>query len=256
MMSDTKLNKSKVGMIVHIIVYTLLIGSLAGVVYLDYDHIEKEAKVLLGEEPQGEAVEEEADIDEISIMQQDELADLQERHMKLSADYNQSQMDFEDLQTERDDLEKELMDLKQKTPNQLEAAMSTKAQRVKDSASCYDMYNGSYFIDKACEKSIKNYVNRHKDARYFEIVGIVDTLEFHLLTQLEKNRKLYDTLGTSQESVNNLKKFSQTGLAKFRAMEASWVIKMHTKKKAVTYDAHYQIISKKGQRGVLIRAYK
>jgi len=250
MMSGETLKKSKVGMIIHIIVYTLLLGSLAGVVYLDFDHIQKEARILMGEEMENEPV-----MDEVSIMQEEELANLQESHIQLNSDYNQSQMAYEDLQTDKDDLEKELISLRQECSNKEEGTLRN-AQKVKDYASCYNMYNGSYFIDKACEKTITQYVKKHKNASYFEIVGIVDTLEFQLLAQLEKNRSLYDQLGTSQESVNNIKKFSQMGLAKFRAMEASWKIKTYTNKKAVTYDAHYQIVSKKGQRGVLVRAYK
>ena len=130
------------------------------------------------------------------------------------------------------------------------------AKRSKDFARCYDMEQGGYYISYRCKKSIVDFVDRHKNAKYFEVIPIVDAVEFKLFKHLEDNKFIYENLGTTQGSINKLKKFSKRGLAKQRAVEASWVIKAHTKRAAVTYTVHYEILSEEGKRGVVIRAYE
>ena len=128
--------------------------------------------------------------------------------------------------------------------------------KVKEFAKCYTMDNASYKISKECRTEITDYVDAHADAKYFEIIGIVDNLEFNLFNNLEKKQELYEVLGVDQRVVNKLKKLTRRGLSKERASEASWVIKAHTGRKAATYNANYELISEKGYRGVVIRAYK
>lgn len=247
LMAEETSGKSKVMMIVHLILYTLLIGSLSAVVYLDFDHIEKEVNKLID----GQVMSRSYESEDIQKMLDAENEELQESYLKLENDLNQTQLAFKTLQQEKALLDRQLKNVSSKKDQ-----VTSKATMVKSSTHCYDMYQGSYHIPKQCRKNILRYVNKHKDAKYFEIIGIVDSAEFKLYDKLEKNNFLYEKLGVSERSIRNLKKFTQEGLAKHRAMEASWVIKMHTKKEAVTYNVHYHLLSKKGQKGFIIRAYK
>jgi hypothetical protein len=118
------------------------------------------------------------------------------------------------------------------------------------------MYKGSYFVPKPCKKSLKQYVDRYKHASYFEVIGVVDALDFEAYRNIEKHQNLYETIGIHQLGIDELKKFSHAGLAQYRAREASWIIKAHTKKMAVTHHANYHVVSKSGQKGFVVRAYK
>jgi hypothetical protein len=60
----------------------------------------------------------------------------------------------------------------------------------------------------------------------------------------------------TQDTIDTMKKLSQSGLAKHRAIEANWVIKAHTQKKAQVYNANYNLLSNDGKKGFVIRAYK
>lgn len=130
------------------------------------------------------------------------------------------------------------------------------AKLIKEFASCYDMETGSYIVSWKCKKGIISFIDKHKDAKYFEIISLVDDSEFKLYKNLENNDFIYDKLQVTQHSINKLKKLTQAGLAKHRAVEASWVIKAHTKRKAKVYSANYHLISHEEKRGVLVRAYE
>lgn len=130
------------------------------------------------------------------------------------------------------------------------------AKLIKEFASCYDMEMGSYFISWKCKKGIISFIDKHRDAKYFELISLVDDAEFTLYKNLENNDFIYEKLNVTQQSINKLKKLSQAGLAKHRAVEANWVIKAHTDRAAKVYSANYHLISHDGKRGVLVRAYK
>jgi len=49
-------------------------------------------------------------------------------------------------------------------------------------------------VSAQCRKNIISFVDKHKKAKYFEIIGIVDEIEFLLYRNLEKNNLLYDKL--------------------------------------------------------------
>lgn len=130
------------------------------------------------------------------------------------------------------------------------------AKLIKEFASCYDMGVGSYNISWKCKKSIISFIDRHKNAKYFEVIPLVDDAEFILYKNLQNNDFIYDKLKVTQKSINLMKKFSQSGLAKHRAIEASWVIKAHTNRKAKVYGANYHLMSHDEKRGILVRAYE
>lgn len=129
-------------------------------------------------------------------------------------------------------------------------------KRIKEIAKCYDMDSASQKLSTSCRESITAYVDAHPDAKYFEIIGVVDDQEFNLFNNLERRKNLYKSLGVDDRVVAKMKDLARRGLSKIRAAEASWVIKTHTKHHALTYNANYEIVSSKGHRGVIIRAYE
>ena len=161
-----------------------------------------------------------------------------------------------ELSSQKQQLLQQLDAMSQNRYEQEKELLTTKAQMVDDFAKCYTMNMGSYIIYYECKKNILDYIEKHKDAKYFEIIGIVDDAEFILFKNLEKNDFIYEKLGVSKHAIDKLKKLSQTGLAKHRSIEASWVIKSHTKQEAITYNAQYHLVSKEGKKGFIVRAYK
>jgi len=93
------------------------------------------------------------------------------------------------------------------------------------------------------KKILSLLIDKHKDAKYFEIISLVDDSEFSLYKNLENNDFIYDKLNITQQGIEKMKKLSQAGLAKHRAIEANWVIKAHTNRKAKVYSANYHLIS-------------
>lgn len=134
--------------------------------------------------------------------------------------------------------------------------IQSSAKRIKAFAKCYDMDVGKYSISTQCRKDIISFVDKHKNAKYFEIIGIIDETEFTLFKNLENNNFIYDKLRVTQHSIDTMKKLSQSGLAKHRAIEANWVIKSHTQKKAQVFNANYNLLSNDGKKGFVIRAYE
>ena len=138
----------------------------------------------------------------------------------------------------------------------MDNASTTSPTRINDFAKCYDMEVGKYAISKQCHKNIIAFVDKHKNAQFFEIIGIVDETEFTLFKNLENNNFIYDKLNVTQNTIDIMKKLSQSGLAKYRATEATWVIKSHTQKKAQVYNANYNLLSNDGKKGFVLRAYQ
>lgn len=136
------------------------------------------------------------------------------------------------------------------------AGIKNSAKKINAFAKCYDMEVGKYSISTQCKKDIIAFVDKHKSAKYFEIIGIIDETEFTLFKNLENNNFIYDKLRVTQHTIDTMKKLSQSGLAKHRAIEANWVIKSHTQKKAQVFNANYNLLSNDGKKGFVIRAYE
>lgn len=145
---------------------------------------------------------------------------------------------------------------KETTKEEIFPKIKPNAALIKEFAKCYDMEKGSYSSTVLCKNNLIEFINKHKNASYFEIIGIVDETEFTLFKNLENNTSLYEQLELTQHSLDIMKNIAQVGLAQNRAMEANWLIKEHTQTKAKVYNANYNIFSKEGLRGFIIRAYK
>ena len=235
MSEELEIKEEKKSNIVHILLYTLLAGGLSVSLYLNYIYSNKTAP-----KP-------------IPVSQCNSFASLpvaiQDQYIEFNA--------YNELKTANAQLEMDLNASKiTVTTNEIPVDRPTNVTKVKDFAKCYTMDNASHKIPKVCRKNFTDYVDKYPDAKYFEIIGIVDNLEFNLFNNLENNKALYKKLRVDQRIVDKMKKLARRGLSKERASEASWVIKAYTKQKAATYNANYELVSEKGYRGVVIRAYK
>lgn len=129
-------------------------------------------------------------------------------------------------------------------------------KRINEVAKCYDMDKGSYSSSSLCKSNLIEFMNKHKNASYFEVIGIVDETEFTVFKNLENNTAFYEKLELTPHSLDIIKNFTQVGLAQHRAMEAQWLIKEHIKTNVKVYNANYNLFSNEGFRGFIIRAYK
>jgi len=112
---------------------------------------------------------------------------------------------------------------------------------------CKTLRNSSEYITQKCKKELIEFLDKNKDAKRFEVIGVIDNQEFKLLKKLE------DVYG--KKRLGNLSKYAQSGLSRQRVIEASWVVKQHLGKKVVV-DAVNYTITKKHKRGFVVKAYR
>lgn len=110
---------------------------------------------------------------------------------------------------------------------------------------CYDLKAGDFYLSQTCKKNITKFLKNNADAKRFEIIGVVDQKDFSTLT----------TQDPTSKSGQELQKYSNMGLARYRVLETSWLITEVLGEDAVLTPVNYTIISKKNNRGSIIRAY-
>jgi hypothetical protein len=101
-------------------------------------------------------------------------------------------------------------------------------------AKCYDMVVAKVRLSKKCEKDIEKFLNSHKDANYFEVIGIVSNQDISSLSA---------------------SKYTKEGLAKKRVEETSWFIKKTLGMDIKVLPVNYHITSKKNNKGTVVRVY-
>jgi len=243
--------------ILHYMAYSLLIIALGVVSYL---YIEANDRVTLSESKTQRSVGF-RDLPQDIQAEYKGIDEYKSLEMKLKVAQEQSER-LMMMQREEKTVPKMLSEVKSEVQNedskesQSLSEAPKDAKLIKEFASCYDMGMGNYNVSWKCKKSILAFIDKYKDANYFEIIPLVDDAEFTLYKNLENNDFIYDKLNVTKQSINKMKKLSQSGLAKHRAIEASWVIKAQTDRKAKVYGANYHLISHDGKRGVLVRAYQ
>lgn len=111
---------------------------------------------------------------------------------------------------------------------------------------CKSLEEGSVKITSVCKKQLYSFLDKNKDAKKYEVIGMVDDKDFKFIN------KLKDVYGAKK--VKELSKYSQIGLSRQRVIEASWLIKEHIGNysdiKTVNYTIHSQ-----NKKGFVVRAY-
>lgn len=132
-------------------------------------------------------------------------------------------------------------------PSTVEDESILKNTKQFNTFTCKTMPEGSVKISKSCIKNLQNFLDKNKEAKKFEVIGMVDKKDFKFINTLK------DVYG--ENKVKNLSKYSQIGLSRQRVIEASWVLKEYIggyeKIKTVNYTVHT-----KNKKGFVVRAYK
>ena len=122
-------------------------------------------------------------------------------------------------------------------------------------AKCYDMKIGTPWLSKKCESDIKKFILEHKDAKFFEVIGVVSKKDFLVLNRLKANQDVLKKLNVTDEKISKLEKYMVVGLSKKRVEETSWFIKKTLGIDTKVLPVNYNIISKKNNRGTVVRVY-
>jgi hypothetical protein len=109
---------------------------------------------------------------------------------------------------------------------------------------CYDLGAGEFYLSSKCKRDIAKFAKENKNAKRFEIIGVVDDIDF---------TSIYKKALTSKDATQ-LQKYNAMGLARYRVLETSWFLNEQIKD-AVLTPVNYTITSKKNNRGSIIRAY-
>jgi len=129
---------------------------------------------------------------------------------------------------------------------------SIQTKRVSDRSkfktyTCKSFQKGSINVPASCKKALYKFLDRYKkDAKEFELIGMVDETEFKLIQSLE------DVYGTDE--VTRVKKYVQVGLSRQRVIETTWLVKERLKKSIKVGAVNYTVYSG-NKRGFVIRAY-
>lgn len=112
---------------------------------------------------------------------------------------------------------------------------------------CDTLKRSSEYITKKCKKELVHFLDNNKDAKRFEVIGLIDKQEFTLI------EKLKDVYG--KKRLGNLAKYAQSGLSRQRVVEASWVMSKHLGSYKQIASVNYTV-TKKNKRGFVVKAYK
>jgi len=115
---------------------------------------------------------------------------------------------------------------------------------------CFDMDNSGINPSKSCIDKLHKFLDKNKDAKLFEVIGIVDNSEFSVLKKA-KDAKIAD-----DKRIEKLSKLAQIGLSNQRVEEGIWAIKKYLGKDAPTQVVNYTVdLSTSNKKGFIIRAY-
>lgn len=84
---------------------------------------------------------------------------------------------------------------------------------------CYDMADGGVYPSQNCIDALSVFLEQNKDAKMFEVIGVVNSKEFVLIDKLKKEE--------DNQRVENLSKYAQLGLSRKRVIEGTWAIKQY-----------------------------
>ncbi len=113
---------------------------------------------------------------------------------------------------------------------------------------CYDMGDGGFYQSDASIENLNKFLENHKDAKYFEIIGVINKLDFKLLREAKSQ--------LNNKQLNLIEQLSQLGLSRKRVIEGTWNIKQYLGEDVSLKVVNYTITSQKDHKGFVIRAYK
>jgi len=120
---------------------------------------------------------------------------------------------------------------------------------------CYGMSPSGYRLSHKCEQGLKKFLDKNKDAKSFEVIGIMNPKDFRTIVILKQKLELLKKLDLSGEQVDTLKHLVAVGLDKLRVNETIWEVKKILGRKANIAPVSYDVNSHH-YRGTVVRAYR
>jgi len=120
---------------------------------------------------------------------------------------------------------------------------------------CYGMSPSGYRLSDKCERGLKKFLDKNKDAKLFEVIGVMNPKDFRTIVILKQKLELLKKLDLSGEQVDVLKHLVAVGLDTLRVNETIWEVKKILGRKANIAPVSYDVNSKQ-YRGTVVRAYK
>ena len=113
---------------------------------------------------------------------------------------------------------------------------------------CYEMVSGDYYPSENCINKLHDFLDKNKDAKLFEVIGIYNNEEFDAAKKI----------GNEQERKDLKRVFdlAQAGLVEKRVVEGIWQIKNHLGFSTNVRKVNYEIKSQYGLKGFVVRAYR
>ena len=104
---------------------------------------------------------------------------------------------------------------------------------------CYDYAEASFTPSKSCLKSLKEFLDKNKDALRYQIVSVI--AESDIVQYKRYNKNIQDLL--------------LNGLSIKRVTELTWYIKKTIGNNIILTSNNYYVKSKKDNRGIILKAY-
>jgi len=120
---------------------------------------------------------------------------------------------------------------------------------------CYGMSPSGYRMSSKCTKGLKSFLKKNAEAKYFEVIAVMNPKDFRTLMILEQKTDLLSQIDLNEKQVSKLKELSSVGLDKLRVVETMWEVKKILGKQTIVVPVSYNVNSEK-YRGTVLRAYK
>jgi predicted RND superfamily exporter protein len=121
--------------------------------------------------------------------------------------------------------------------------------------SCYGMKPSGYTLDKKCANGLKKFLKKNSDAKYFEVIAVMNPKDFRTIKILEQKIDLLNQIDLNKRQVSKLKELSSVGLDKLRVVETIWQVKKILGRDTIVVPVSYNVKSSI-HRGTVLRAYK
>jgi len=159
----------------------------------------------------------------------------------LKSEYKQSiERIKKDLMDEKKPIEQKKDSLKLYNSLNNSDIVFQNSSNAKDLLKCYDMNDLKSDLSQNCQKNLKSFLDKYKDVKYYEIVGVVSPKEI------------------PQNDINKISKYKDliySGLAQTRANEIAWFIRKIVGQKPIIRVINYPVLSKKNNKGAIVRIY-
>ncbi len=195
------------------------------------------------------------------------LLEAQSKIASLESDINALQKQIEAFELSKQELQKQ--EAKKEEAQKKEEVKEVTTKDKKDTTlsefnpnfklisqiSCIDMGFGDYKVTDSCRDKVEKFFNTLKEKKlFFEVIPIVDEGDFEIIHKINDLNSKKEFL--NGDKLKSLSLYANSGLGKFRAKEAGWLLRKRYGEDVKIQYVSYEIESKEKKRGFIIRAYK